>query len=247
MNMRIPKYGVALVGLIALVLFSGVAWGGEEGGGGSAASESVGFFSVAKNMSFMGYILLLLSITGVALFLQALVQIRGPVLRPPGLAQELISLCEEGNLDEAASVAQSDTSMLGVIAAGTLANFDRGKEAMQEAMFDQGEIEMNRYNFKVGILQLIGAVAPMLGLTGTTLGMIKTFAVIGVKADAVSASDMAVGISEALVCTFLGLFIAIPLIAGAYFLKGKLTQTAMEIINDVNEMIRASNPEGAAK
>jgi biopolymer transport protein ExbB len=241
--MRIPKYGVALVGLIALALFSGVAWaeeGGEAGGG-------VGFFTVAKNMSFMGYILLLLSIAGVALFLQAVVQIRGPILRPPGLAQELISLCEEGNLDEAASVAQSDTSMLGVIAAGTLGNFDRGKEAMQEAMFDSGEIEMNRFNFKIGILQLIGAVAPMLGLTGTTLGMIKTFAVIGVKADAVSPSDMAIGISEALVCTFLGLFIAIPLIAGAYFLKGKLTQTAMEIVNDVNEMIRASNPEGAAK
>ena len=247
MNMRIPKYGVALLGLVALVSFSGVAWGGEEGGGGGGAAEGIGFFSVAKNMSFMGYILLLLSITGVALFLQALVQIRGPVLRPPGLAQELISLCEEGNLDEAASVAQSDTSMLGLIAAAALANFDRGKEQMQEAMFDQGEIEINRFNFKVGILQLIGAIAPMLGLTGTTLGMIKTFAIIGVKADAVSPSDMAIGISEALVCTFLGLFIAIPLIAGSYFLKGKLTQTAMEIINDVNEMIRASNPEGAAK
>jgi biopolymer transport protein ExbB len=177
------------------------------------------------------------------LFLQCLAQIRPHLLRPPELAQELVSLCQEGNLEEAGNAAQSDDSMLGVVATAALSNIDRGKQSMQEAMQEAGDIESQKYVFRIGMLQLIGAVAPMLGLTGTTLGMIKTFAVIGKKADAVSPSDMAIGISEALICTFLGLMVAIPLIIGSYFLKGRLNQTTMEVANDVNEMIRASSPQ----
>lgn len=215
---------------------------GEEGAP-PAGSGDVSFFAVAKNMTFMGYILIMVSIAGFALFLQCLAQIRPHLLRPPELAQELVSLCQEGNLEEAGNAAQSDDSMLGVVATAALSNIDRGKQSMQEAMQEAGDIESQKYIFRIGMLQLIGAVAPMLGLTGTTLGMIKTFAVIGKKADAVSPSDMAIGISEALICTFLGLMVAIPLIIGSYFLKGRLNQTTSEVANDVNEMIRASSPQ----
>jgi biopolymer transport protein ExbB len=216
---------------------------------GARAEEvaGAGFLDMAKDSGFMEYVLLLTSIAGVAMGLQALVSIRPHLLRPPQTASELIALCQEGNIDEALEAAQADNSFLGNVAAATLANSQHGKDAMESAMADSGELEGGKYIYKIGILQLIAALAPMLGLTGTTLGMIKTFAVIAVKADAVTASDMARGISIALVCTFTGLMVAVPLLTLSFFLKSKLTHTMHEIANDVGEMIRAVSGGGQAQ
>ncbi|MCW8129748.1 MAG: MotA/TolQ/ExbB proton channel family protein [Planctomycetota bacterium] len=214
--------------------------------GVSAADDvaGAGFLDMAKDSGFMEYVLLIVSIAGVALGLQALVSVRPHLLRPPQTSSELITLCQEGNIDEALELAQSDNTFLGNVAAAALSQSQLGKEAMEGAMADAGELESGKYIHKIGTLGLIAAIAPMLGLTGTTLGMIKTFAVIAVKADAVTASDMARGISIALVCTFTGLMVAIPLLILGFFLKSKLTHTIHEISNDVGEMIRAITGEG---
>jgi biopolymer transport protein ExbB len=202
------------------------------------AVEGAGFLDMAKDAGFMEYVILLVSIAGFALALQAIVTMRAHLLRPPELANELINCVQEGNLDAAVEAAQGDGSMLGTIAFATLSNAQYGKEAMESAMADAGEVEANKLMNKIGVLNLIAAIAPMLGLTGTTVGMIATFAVIAVKADAVTASDMAKGIAVALVCTFTGLMVAIPLLCISFFLKAKVTQLVLEIANDCSEMVR---------
>jgi biopolymer transport protein ExbB/TolQ len=56
---------------------------------------------------------------------------------------------------------------------------------------------------------------------------------------------MARGISIALICTFTGLMVAIPLLVIAFFLKARITQVMFEINNDCNEMIRVIMGGGA--
>ena len=90
---------------------------------------------------------------------------------------------------------------------------------------------------KLSILALAGALFVGIGFTAPTQA----------KADAVTASDMAKGISIALVCTFTGLMVAVPLLTLAYILKAKLTHTMHEINNDVGEMIRAVSGGGQAQ
>jgi len=204
----------------------------------SVSSAHASFLDLAKEAGFMEYVLLLVSITGSALCFQALVTLRAHLLRPPELANELINCVQEGNLDGAVEAAQGDSSFLGTVAFATLSNAQYGKDAMEGAMADAGEIEANKLLHKVGILQLIAAIAPMLGLTGTTVGMIATFAVIAEKADQVTAADMAKGIAIALICTFTGLMVAIPLLAVSFFLKGRVQQVVLEVSNDCNELVR---------
>ena len=61
----------------------------------------------------------------------------------------------------------------------------------------------------LGSLGLIAATAPLLGLTGTVLGMIATFRALGV-ASGMNAGLMASGVWEALLTTAAGLLVAIP-------------------------------------
>ena len=221
--------------------FAGEAAKGGEGGGG--------FMSMAKDAGFMEYVLLLVSICGMALFLQALVVIRPHLMRPPHLSAELLQMVEEGNLEEALNISQADPSFMGQVAAAMLAKAEMGKEAMEGAMADAGEIEAAKFMNKIGVLNLIAAIAPMLGLTGTTIGMIMTFSVIATKADAVTTSDMAKGIGVALVCTFTGLMVAIPLLTGGFFLKIRVQNVIHEISADCNEMMRIiiHGPQGGGE
>jgi biopolymer transport protein ExbB len=205
----------------------------------AGASDRVpSFFEVAKNAGFMEYILLAVSIAGFALCLQALVTLRAHLLRPPGLAAELVNCCQEGNLEGALAAAQGDPSFLGTVAYATLSNSQLGKDAMEGALADVGEIETHKVMNKIGVLNLIAAIAPMLGLTGTTVGMIQTFATMGAMKENISPDKMAEGISVALICTFTGLMIAIPLLVVAYLLRANMQHVIFEISNDCNEMIR---------
>ena len=78
----------------------------------------------------------------------------------------------------------------------------------------QQESAMSR-NFV--IVAALTATAPLLGLLGTVLGMIRTFRVSDVFGE--MSANIAGGISEALITTQLGLIIAIPGVFGLAVLK----------------------------
>ncbi|HDD52952.1 MAG TPA: Tol-Pal system subunit TolQ, partial [Thermosulfidibacter takaii] len=65
--------------------------------------------------------------------------------------------------------------------------------------------------------------APFIGLFGTVWGIINAFQQIGLQGSA-SLAVVAPGISEALVTTALGLFVAIPAVMGYNYFVGRLSQ-----------------------
>jgi biopolymer transport protein ExbB len=69
----------------------------------------------------------------------------------------------------------------------------------------------------------------MLGLFGTVTGMIEAFQTIASMGASVTPSDLAGGISKALVTTFLGLFVAIPTMIAYFFFRNKVVRVTLEI------------------
>jgi biopolymer transport protein ExbB len=69
-------------------------------------------------------------------------------------------------------------------------------------------LERSRLEQGLTILATLGSNAPFIGLFGTVLGIIQAFAALGAHQN--NASDIMVGISEALIATAVGLFVAIP-------------------------------------
>ncbi|GAB6887564.1 hypothetical protein JCM13304A_10620 [Desulfothermus okinawensis JCM 13304] len=70
---------------------------------------------------------------------------------------------------------------------------------------------------RLEIISVLATMSPLLGLLGTTIGMIKTFFVIAIFGTG-NVKALASGISEALITTQTGLFIAIPGIYMSNFL-----------------------------
>ena len=82
---------------------------------------------------------------------------------------------------------------------------------------------------RIAYLADIGTIAPMLGLFGTVLGMIKSFSVVA--SDIVSSRPimLAEGVSEALVTTAAGLVIGIPAMAAYAFFRGRVQSLIAEL------------------
>lgn len=78
-------------------------------------------------------------------------------------------------------------------------------------------------------LDLISMIAPLLGLLGTVLGMIKSFQDLSAAQGSANASVLAGGIWEALITTAGGLLVAIPAAVAASLLTARVEACALKI------------------
>lgn len=88
----------------------------------------------------------------------------------------------------------------------------------------------------LGHLEVIGSLAPMCGLLGTVTGMIKAFINIS-QLGAGDPTVVADGISEALITTAAGLYVAIPVIAAYNIFSRKAAKREDEIDKIVANII----------
>lgn len=86
---------------------------------------------------------------------------------------------------------------------------EKPRELVEELMYAYILLQRNHHERRLPLLKVIAAAAPLLGLLGTVIGMMKTFTLITVFGTG-NASKLSSGISEALVTTELGLVVAIP-------------------------------------
>lgn len=108
-------------------------------------------------------------------------------------------------------------SPFSVIIKTVLMNRSFQKGANQESTQLEGKAQVNSMERGLVVLEIVCAVAPMLGFLGTVLGLVDVFFVIA-KIGMGQTAAFAGGIAKALVTTVVGLIIAIPsLIAYRYF------------------------------
>ena len=84
-------------------------------------------------------------------------------------------------------------------------------------------------NQRIALLSDIGSIAPMLGLLGTVLGMIRSFTVVANDMAATRPMLLAEGVAQALVTTAVGLVIAIPAMAAYSYFRGRVQSLVSEL------------------
>lgn len=90
------------------------------------------------------------------------------------------------------------------------------------------------------LLDLVGMIAPLLGLLGTVLGMIQSFRSLELAAGSANASILGGGIWQALLTTAAGLIVAIPALVGASYLASRVTAGTVEIERVIQRAVIAA-------
>ena len=173
--------------------------------------------------------ILFLSFVSLALIIEHIVNIKRDKIVPPQLIDEIEGMMDNEEYQEALELCEAEPNFLTNVLAAALPKINSGFETMKISMDDAGEDEAIKLQQKIGYLSLIGNIAPMMGLFGTVSGMIQAFQMIAEKGASVTPADLAGGISQALVTTFLGLFVAIPTMIAFFFFRNKVVRITLEI------------------
>jgi biopolymer transport protein ExbB len=139
--------------------------------------------------------------------------------------QEAMTLCDE-----------TDTPVARIVKAGVLKH-DRPKADIRDAMQDAGRLEVPRLERYLGALATCTSVAPLLGLLGTVIGMIKCLAVVMHKGGQVIPGDLAEGIGNALITTAAGLSVAIPSLIAYNYLVSRVDNLVLEMEVSSSELV----------
>ena len=126
---------------------------------------------------------------------------------------------QENELDSERLKQLRRSSQLGRILAAGLSNSRHGRDIMKDSIEEAASQVVHDLERFLGALGTIAAIAPLLGLLGTVIGMIKVFTALNLEG-AGNAGVLAGGISEALITTAAGLCVAIPaMIAHRFYVR----------------------------
>ncbi|WP_151962687.1 MotA/TolQ/ExbB proton channel family protein [Acinetobacter oleivorans] len=160
--------------------------------------------------------LILCSILTVAISIERFVRLRRSHVLPEALSGKS-SLRAEDIVESLEQNVEVQNSALGHILKAGFEHREHGEQFARAQMEVAASQEISYLEKNINFLGTLSAVAPLLGLLGTVVGIIESFLVIDFGS-AGSPSLMIPGISKALITTAVGMLIAIPaLIAYRYF------------------------------
>lgn len=193
---------------------------------------------VAKGGILVGPILLC-SIISLAIFAERLIYFIRLKLREDVVVNDIVPLVRKGDHQRALTLAhRSDTSM-GRVLANALEVLFQDRETLETIITHSTEEEMRTSTKYMQTLATIGNIAPLLGLLGTVLGMIKAFMVIQEMGGKVNAAVLAGGIWEAMLTTALGLLVALPVMVGHSYLASCAEQHEAQLQHGAVTFLKA--------
>lgn len=153
--------------------------------------------------------LILSSVLALAICAERFVTLRTEKIAPKHLLAQVWMWIKNNELDSNKLKQLKQESHLGAILAAGLSNSRHGRDITKEAIEQAASKAIHEMERFLNALGTIAAVAPLMGLLGTVLGMISVFNEIMAQGTG-NAGILAGGISEALVTTAAGMMIAIP-------------------------------------
>ncbi len=189
-------------------------------------------------------IIFLASIGGIALIIEHALTIRRATMLPDMSVATIKTMFDERRFREALEYCQEDPSFVASVVHAGLIEAANGYNAMEKAMGDAAEERTARLFRKIEYLNLLGNIAPMLGLFGTVYGMMDAFKGLEMTKSP-DPSMLAGGIMVALFSTFLGLAAAIPALTGYAIFKNRIDQLSIESALMAEELLANFKPQKA--
>ena len=171
--------------------------------------------------------LLAASVIALALIFERLYSLRQSVVAPPGLVDQVLAEFRQTGATPELLSKTARRAPLGRLLAAGLANVKSPRPVMKEAIEEVGRVVIHELERFLTTLGTIAAMAPLMGLFGTVVGMIEIF---GSQTSAGgNPIQLAQGISIALYNTAFGLVVAIPAMIFYRHFRAKVDALVVEM------------------
>ena len=190
------------------------------------------------------WLILLMSAASVGLMINFFMKYTRKNLLPDGTRADIDDFLAQKKYREAIEAADNDPSYLGKLISAAMGEATNGYSAMERAVEEEADAETTKILRPIEYLNLLGNIAPMMGLFGTVYGMIVAFQKLVEAGGKPDPAELAGGISTALVTTFWGLVVAMPALAAYSILRNKIDALTAEGVLIAEDVIRPFKPGG---
>lgn len=184
---------------------------------------------IIENGGPLVYLLAAMSILAFALVLYFIVTLNTSRIAPEGFVREIQLLLKTGDLSEALDLCSNKRSPVAELVRTALEYLERAgenadSELLHQVVEGEGVRQVGRLKSQITYLMDIGVIAPMIGLLGTVMGMLRSFSSVALDPTQVKPVALAGGVSQALVTTAAGLCVAIPAMIAYSIFRGRLAK-----------------------
>jgi biopolymer transport protein ExbB len=207
---------------VPFVLAARTGWAQATEGSSAPAAEMLTTAEILRMGGWLMYGLAALSVLGLALVVYYAVVLRLRNVAPAAQALRLRELLKDRRGRDARELcAQQPTALAAITAVGLdflKENPTASPAMLKEVMESEGARQAGRMQNMIHYLLDLSAVAPMVGLLGTVIGMLRAFNSVAFDLAKARPMELAAGVGQALITTIAGLIVAIPaMIAYAWF------------------------------
>jgi len=185
--------------------------------------------------------LIFASVIALALIFERLWSLRQSVVAPAGMVDKVLAEYKRTGLTPELLTRTAHQGPLGRVLAAGLANIKSPRPVMKEAVEEVGRIVSHELEQFLTTLGTIAAMAPLLGLFGTVVGMIEIFG--SQTAAGSNPILLAHGISVALYNTALGLIVAIPSMIFYRHFRAKVDALIIEMEQQAIKLVELAHGE----
>jgi len=190
----------------------------------------------------IGLVLWALSIVMLSMVIQAFLNIRRTNIIPSDKLVQIKEMFENKQYREAIEYSAQQSDYLSQIVHAALSEAPRGYTAMEKALEEAAENRTAKLLRSIEYLNLLGNVGPMLGLLGTVWGMIMAFFTIVSSGGVPNPGDLAEALGIKLVCTLVGLVVAIPALTVYGIMRNKIDAMSQEAVITAQDLMGSFRP-----
>ncbi|MGV6859708.1 MAG: MotA/TolQ/ExbB proton channel family protein [bacterium] len=195
-------------------------------------------FELVKAGGWLMLPIIIASIVALAIILERFWTLKRSKVIPDQLVAKVWQWVQQEQLTAARLHELRNGSPLGRVLAAGLINATQDRAIMKESIEETGRHVVAELEKYLSTLGTIAAVAPLLGLLGTVVGMIQVFSVI-TNVGVGSPGELAGGISQALITTAAGISVAIPALIFHRYFRAKVDQLVVDMEQEALKLVDA--------
>ena len=185
--------------------------------------------------------LIIASVVALALIFERLYSLRQSMVAPPGLVDQVLAEFRQTGATPDLLMKTARRAPLGRLLAAGLANVKSPRPVMKEAIEEVGRVVIHELERFLTTLGTIAAMAPLMGLFGTVVGMIEIFG--SQTAAGSNPIQLAHGISVALYNTAMGLIVAIPSLMFYRYFRARVDAFVVEMEQQAIKLVDFAHNE----
>lgn len=186
----------------------------------------------------MLWVLLALGFVGVMLFIERSLYLHRGQIRAKAFVDGIKNTLAKRRLVEALTLCEETPGPVAAVVKAALLHAEDPAEAMRFHVQEAAVIELPALERRLGSIAAIAQVAPLVGLLGTILGMIATFAAFEKGGAYAMADALSAGMWQALLATAASLILAIPAHLAHHFLTGRVRAIVRDVEWSANEIMK---------